>query len=515
MKKTLKLVGIAVISAATLFVSCKKEVEPIITADNPDIIAKAYPGYNYIAWSPVAKGNTFAVYRDDGVKWSGDSVSNNVIIDYDIENGEEYTYSFYTSYGDYSHDQAYSKVGNKTSVTLKAIKPAIIGENGQTRALDLAYYEGGSYNAEASKDFIVSADNIKVALNSDKTAICIQFPQKTYLNYKVKVYKGNSVELLPEPLEEEVNAIFISRAALKTDRIATYYCVPMAAGEYKVQVTVSSKRILSYSPYYELDLGYAADKIIAKETVNFEAVEVSYYYDYNGSLVLNNTKDVKAVFTDKTCKKVRVTWSPAKDLEWKTYPIANYTVYAYNDDTKKVEKVTEAIKAGKNDAGNDVYYVETANFSGKYVAVLSVNGKYENVSLDLITSNKIAWYNEPDAFSGDLTKTAGFQNLDDGDSYNDDFVITISNVDATKKVDVKYFTFDPEQTTYSGNNFSEVFVSADYVKEGSVVAKEENNARECIIKNVAKGHAVAYQITVSEEGKKDYVRAFISNGESY
>lgn len=236
MKKTLKLVGIAVISAVMLFVSCKKEVEPIITADNPDIIAKAYPGYNYIAWSPVAKGSTFAVYRDDGVKWSGDSVSNNVIIDYDIENGEEYTYSFYTSYGDYSHDQAYSKVGNKTSVTLKAIKPAIIGENGQTRALDLAYYEGGSYNAEASKDFIVSADNIKVALNSDKTAICIQFPQKTYLNYKVKVYKGNSVELLPEPLESEENAIFISRAALKTDRIATYYCVPMAAGEYKVQV---------------------------------------------------------------------------------------------------------------------------------------------------------------------------------------------------------------------------------------------------------------------------------------
>lgn len=497
MKKTFKLVGVAMASVALLFASCSNDsisIEKDATG-NPEIFAKAYPGYNMIIASPVVDGYT-NILRDDG-KWFEYAP----VYDADVEDGVEYTYTFYTN------SKLDLKVGSKTSVTLKAIKPEIAGEKGQTHALDLAYYEDGEYNADASKDFIVSAENIKV--KSDDTKIFITFPTKVYLNYEVKLYKGNSIELLPKPLP--TNTIYATKAAIdadkfKTDNTAKYYAEITGAGEYRVQVTVKGKN----------DDKYAEDKIIAKETAKIEALEVAAH-----------TQNVKAKFTDTTNKKVRVMWSPAKDLDGKLYPVTNYTVYAYDDNTKEVEKVTETIKDSKKD-GADIYYVETEKVNDKYVAVLSVEGKYEDRELSQITSEKLVQYEAPNAFwniDDNLISSEHFTSLDSDNKY-DDFVIEFNNyyLRAKQKLTVKYFIFDPEKTDYYVsddssywyyNIFSEVFVSADYVKTGDIKTDSDTGAKTCTIKDVPTGQKVAYQITVSEEGKKDTVKSDISDYASY
>lgn len=499
MKKTFKLVGVAMASVALLFASCSNDSISIETnaTPNPDVVAIAYPGYNRIVWTPVTDGDTFSVIRDDGKKFSAYGWDGK---DYDVEDGVEYTYTLYTN--STASDKTETKVGNKTSVKVKAIKPAYFGESGQTHALDLVYYEDGTYKADASQDFVVSAENIKV--KSDGEKIFIQVPQKAYLDYTVKVYKGNSFELLPKPLDYTgTTASSANRAAIKKDKIKTdvtglYSAEIFSAGEYRVEVTVK----------VENDEAYAEDKIIAKETAKIEALKVAAY-----------TQNVKAVFTDTTNKKVRVMWTPAKDLDGKLYPATNYTVYAYDDNTKEVEKVTETIKESKKD-GADIYYVETEKVNDKYVAVLSVEGKYEDINISNITSNELVQYETSNAFGSidSLISSKYFTSLD-SDGKNNDFVIKFHDYLTEKqKLTVKYFTFDSEKTDYytslGSNMFSEAFVSADYVKTGDIKTDSDTGEKTCTIKDVPDGQKVAYQITVSEEGKKDTVKSDTSNNVS-
>ena len=503
MKKTLKIVGIAMLSMAMFFVSCKQESK-IITVENPEIQVKAYPGYNYLVWTPVVDGSVNVIQRNDGKtidtkeKEDGSYTYTYTNIynckDYDIEDGVEYTYTFYTSNlnSQSQNISEYENVGNKTSVTVKAIKPAYFNAEGkQTTALDLVNYE-----ENANKDYVVNAENIKVYTDSKNEYIYVQVPQKEYLDYEVKLYKGNAVTLaLPDTVKG--NGIQISsRLAVKnTDKFVTYFAKKITAGEYSVKVTVKSN-----------DLKYAPNEIIAKNKVTIKEVEVDEY---------NPTRDVKAVFTDTTNTKVRVMWKPAKDRENNLYPTTKYTVYAFKDSTQIYEKVTEEIKASKKD-GEDIYYVETEKRNEKYIVVLSDNGKYEDIDITNITTDKIVWYVNPTAGVVDGNVTGMFFNNSEGkDSYSDDFKITVSglNKDDTRKVSVKYFTFDPKKvdyTSYNVNNFSENFVDADYVKEGTVKIDAETNNAICIISDVTKGHKVAYQVTVSGEGLKDAVKGFIS-----
>lgn len=513
MKKTFKLVGVAMASLALLFASCSNDSISVETnaTPNPDVVAIAYPGYNRIVWSPVTDGNTFSVIRDDGKKM--DFSSNNVY-DYNVEDGVEYTYTLYTNSNTANNTE--TKVGNKTSVTVKAIKPAYFGENGQTHALDLVYYEDGTYKADASQDFVVTAENIKV--KSDGEKIFIQVPQKAYLTYDVKVYRGNSFELMPGLVnysDNDSNSVY-DRAAIKKDKIKTdatglYYTKILGAGEYRVEVTVSSDK-------------YAADKIIAKETAKIEAVELLS--------PKKGTNTVKAYFSDKENTKARVMWIPARDIDDKPYPAANYTVYAYNHRTNELTKVTDKINETKNKAGEDVYYVDTTTLDKKYAVVLSVNGKYESVTeswydedgnrVDYNTDNykfnnisdELIWYNEPSAINS-ISQYGSFTDKDD-DGKDNDFVIQINGINK-QKVSVKYFTYDPEivdYQSYAQNQFSSIFVSADYVKEAVVKHVKTNYGaeyEEIVISNVPAGQKVAYQITVSEEGKKDVVKAYTSN----
>lgn len=518
MKKAFKLVGVVVTSLALLFASCSNDSISVETnaTPNPDVVAIAYPGFNRIVWSPVTDGNTFSVIRDDGKSmW----IDGSNVYDYDVEDGVEYTYTLYTASN--ASNSTETKVGNKTSVKVKAIKPAVFGEKGQLHALDLVYYEDGTYKADASQDFVVSAENIKV--QSDGKEIYIEVPQKAYLNYTVKVYRGNSFELMPGLTSyNDNNGIEANaRAAIKKDKIKTdvtrLYSAPIInAGEYRVEVTVSSYK-------------YAEDKIIAKQTAKIEAVAIG------GD---NVTKNVKAYFFDNKTEKARVMWTPAKDSDFKLYPTDNYTVYAYNHITNELTKVTDKINATKNSNGDDVYYVDTTTLNKKYAVVLSVNGKYESVSENWYDdnddgyindgerrhnnmSNELVWYNEPEAIDSNYYESQNwnnsFEDRDNDGKYND-FVIRIDGIDK-QKVSLKYFTYDPDIVDYASYNqnwFSTIFVSEDYVKDGNVTDVEESGDKykRCVISNVPAGQKVAYQITVSEEGKETVVKAYISYNES-
>ena len=434
----------------------------------------------------VGQYGPITIYRNDGKALNSNNYS---LSDTDIEDGKEYIYTFYSG-------------GNKYSVALTAIKPAYYKDRKQTSALELVNYE-----ENANKDYVVTAENINVYTDSNK--VYVQVPQKDYLSYAVKLYKGNSLVLnLPEKADD--TAIDVDdkpnptspRVALKfkdTDKIETYCATTVSAGEYKVEVTVDA-----YDNFYK------QDKIVAATSVKIEPLET-------GS---TKTSNVKAAFTNTKNKNVRVEWTPAKQKDVKgdnlaaSWPTANYKVFGYDDANCKIfTEVNGDVKASTKD-GKDVYYVDTATVKNYYVVVLSDNEKYEDItSLDDITSNKLVWYEQDTVNS--VTVRAFFT--------KQTCKITISGYvknDARNEPTLKYVIFNPDETDYSSNDYSSLFVDAD-LETGKLTGvrpfegADYISSYECDIKDVPEGCKVAYQVTVTQTGKKAYVKSGVSSGESY
>ena len=532
MKKTFKLAGIALVLAAAVFTSCAPAAssDDKRIYDDVELSSVAFPGYNYIVYTPVSETNvyelitnevktegaggssnvsanvtetkvpnvtrSYILYRNDGKQLetftSSSNSSNDVpldyyFVDYDIVDGEKYEYTLYLD----------GKKIKSTEVT--AIKPEYSINGKLTTASDLVAYDNWS-------DEVVTADNITVDVNY-KDDFIVTFPAKRYLNYKVELYKGNGLELfgkLVSASDSLTNGNYspVPTQYYKPDYVAKYANNVTAAGEYTVKVTVSAT-------------GYEDDVVVASKKVTIDALDV----DTN-----NGTGAVNGAYIDEG-ETIRLVWTPAKKADQSNWSADNYKVYTLDSkgvytlvsekvkeaeaEAKEAEETAEEVikSIGKDTQGvySDVYYldykVENNKVAYTFVVVLSDNGKFESINktqkIDEYKAKAKAVYDENNV-------NAAFTDLDK-DGANNDLVLTFSGFtagDTRKLKSVKYFIAEKPDATYvldSELTGAAVVPSADYTKY------------DVVIKDVPFGSKVVYQYTISDDKKDDLVRTKVTD----
>lgn len=507
MAKMSKVIGIALAATAIFFGSCSNDSgsdNEATTNNEFRIQGVAYPGVNYITWNcgKTTKDIPTTCYRDDGVKVS---VSGDGIWDSDVEDGEEYTYTLYKGTG----DRLDTASGAAATITLKAIKPAYIKDDGsRMTALDLVDYENGSDDANASKDGVVAKENIDVKIDKTGNFVVVSFPEKDYLDYAVKLYKGNSAELLQKVLLGSDNGSMTKAALIKTNKAGLYTkeASITGSGNYQVEVVVTAKNDKDASVKK-----YAPAKVYSS-MVPVEGLDVA-----SGM----NTTDIKVAFTNDKNTEVRVEWKPAIKLDGKTpYETVKYKVYACDADTLEVKEVSEKILSEKKE-GETVYYVDTKVIlkSGKasdsrnlfYRVILSDNERYESGATT--DSGPLFWYspNEDDASSVyDVTPVI------DQSTSTLSFEIQSYNFPDSGTVSVNYVVFaDADKVDYGSNDYSALILDSEHKKAASAFKAVRYNPAdntsvivyyEAVTSEIMKeNQLVAYEVIHEESGKKDSV----------
>lgn len=528
MKKSFKLAGIALVLAAAVFTSCAPAAssDDKRIYDDVELSSVAFPGYNYIVYTPVSETKvyelitnevvktevavgsatetktevpdvtrTYILYRNDGKRLETVSSSNNGsgiynYVDYDIVDGEKYEYTLYLD----------GKKIKSTEVT--AIKPEYLINGKLTTASDLVAYDNWS-------DEVVTADNITVDVNY-KDDFIVTFPAKRYLNYNVQLYKGNGLELFGKFASVDPNPLTASSKTetqyYKPDYVAKYAKQVTAAGEYTVKVTVSSTA------------GYEDDVVVASKKVTIDALDVA-----TGA----ETGTVNGAYIDEG-ETIRLVWTPAKKADQSNWSADNYKVYTLDSkgvytlvsekvkeaeaEAKEAEETAEEVikSIGKDTQGvySDVYYldykVENNKVDYTFVVVLSDNGKFENITNERIVRK---YESKAKAVYDENNVKAAFTDLDK-DGANNDLVLTFSGFTAgdTKKLkSVKYFIAEKPDTTY---------VLDSELTGAAVVPSADYTTYDVVIKDVPFASKVVYQYTISDDKKDDLVVTKVTDGAS-
>lgn len=526
MKKSFKLAGIALVLAAAVFTSCAPAAssDDKRIYDDVELSSVAFPGYNYIVYTPVSVtgvydliidevktevaggssnvsanvsanvtgtkvpnvARTYILYRNDGTQIQ--TVSSNsdsyYYVDKNVVDGEKYEYTLYLD----------GKKIKSTEVT--AIKPEYSINGKLTTASDLVAYDNWS-------DEVVTADNITVDVNY-KNEFIVTFPAKRYLNYKVELYKGNGLELFGKLVSASNslnNSLYspVPTQYYKPDYVAKYANQVTAAGEYTVKVTVSSTA------------GYEDDVVVASKKVTIDELDV----DTN-----NGTGAVNGAYIDEG-ETIRLVWTPAKKADQSNWSADNYKVYTLDSkgvytlvsekvkeaeaEAKEAEETAEEVikSIGKDTQSvySDVYYldykVENNKVAYTFVVVLSDNGKFEPLNKKVDVS---AYAAKAKAVYDENNVTAAFKDLDE-DGANNDLVLTFSGFAAgdTKKLkSVKYLITEDE-------NPDTTYILDSELTEAAVVPSADYKKYDVVIKDVPFDSKVVYQYTISDDKKDDLV----------
>ena len=540
MKKSFKLAGIALVLAAAVFTSCAPAAssDDKRIYDDVELSSVAFPGYNYIVYTPVsvtgvydlitdevkievaggsATGNvtttnvpnverTYILYRNDGKKLetvsssiNSDPYLNYYFVDSDIVDGEKYEYTLYLD----------GKKIKSTEVT--AIKPEYSINGKLTTASDLVAYDNWS-------DEVVTADNITVDVNY-KNDFIVTFPAKQYLNYTVQLYKGNGLELfgklasvVPNPLDpsdpNSLNPSSITNTKYyKPDYVAKYANQVTEAGEYTVKVTVRAN-------------GYEDDVVVASKKVTIDALDVA-----TGT----GTGTVNGAYIDEG-ETIRLVWTPAKKADQSNWSADNYKVYTLDskgvytlvsekvkeaeaeakDAEETAEEVIKSIGKDTQSVYSDVYYldykVENNKVAYTFVVVLSDNGKFEplnkKVDVSAYAAKDKAVYNESNV-------NAVFNDIDEDGAYND-LVLTFSEFtagDTRKLKSVKYFITEDKDPDIT-------YILDSELTGAAVVPSADYTTYDVVIKDVPFDSKVVYQYTISDDKKDDLVVTKVTDGAS-
>ena len=516
MKKSFKLAGIALVLAAAVFTSCAPAAssDDKRIYDDVELSSVAFPGYNYIVYTPVSETNvyelitnevktevaggssnvsanvtetkvpdvtrTYILYRNDGIQLQTVSSNSNsyYYVDNNVVDGEKYEYTLYLD----------GKKIKSTEVT--AIKPEYSINGKLTTASDLVAYDNWS-------DEVVTADNITVDVNY-KNEFIVTFPAKLYLNYKVELYKGNGLELFGKLVSASdllSNGKYspVPTQYYKPDYVAKYANEVTAAGEYTVKVTVSSTA------------GYEDDVVVASKKVTIDALDV----DAN-----NGTGTVNGAYIDEG-ETIRLVWKPAKKADQSNWSADNYKVYTLDSkgvytlvsekvkeaeaEAKDAEEVIKSIGKDTQSVYSDVYYldykVENNKVDYTFVVVLSDNGKFESINktktIDAYEAKAKAVYDENNVI-------AEFKDLDE-DGADNDLVLKFSGFTAgdTKKLkSVKYLIAEKPDTAY---------ILDSELTGAAVVPSADYTTYDVVIKDVPFDSKVVYQYTISDDKKDDLV----------
>ena len=334
MKKTFRVFAIAALSLSMIFASCSQTPSNIdvVTVDASDISVKVWPGKNVITWTPVDNAEYILTKNGKAMTIVQDAYS---VEDPAIEDGQEYKYVIYTApkglvvkseFADEdltvigANKTAYYVKGNKSSATVKAVKPSLLKDGNPITAIDLADFE-----PNGNGDYKVSAENIAFFAMDGK--LYIEFPTKPYLTYKYEYFKGNKNIVLGIDPNRDVTVNPDSDA-----RFSNNGTTVMQSGVYTAQVKVSAA-------------GYPDTIITVPETVTIETLDAPVA-----------TNNQIAVYKDEG-KTARILWTPAVKSDKTEWAPANYTVYVADskDNLTAINVVKEAVldEEGNPSVDND------------------------------------------------------------------------------------------------------------------------------------------------------------------
>ena len=288
MRRTIfSIFGFLAIFAMLFTVSCSNEpeivpeVEPVETFDKTVLTAIAYPGMNFISWTPVVDAKEYTLFKHEGnvcvEAISFDHTDALFHIDTEIKNGVEYSYLVEVELNSSSN-----QVSDFANIEVNPISPKQMSERASVVAivpdydisvLELVNYEQPSGNHE----FIVSSDNICIAKhNNDK--ISVSFPSKAYLNYDLILTVDNEYETLKEynrcdDLGDDVrNDVFLSSNFLVTQ-----------SGTYKARVVAKSEN----EHFGDSDIITSDDSVVVSKLNGHgaEILDAKYKNTYIGNTI--------------------------------------------------------------------------------------------------------------------------------------------------------------------------------------------------------------------------------------
>ena len=203
MKKSLVKIAAAMSAAAILtLAACSNpetpgynfnsdaKVDTVLNLASPEVKVTAYPGMNYVSWSPVANAKSYVLYiYEEGSHIKTVTKAYNDELNYadtKIQNNKNYKYVVEAESKSSTGRTVVTENSISSPVTVKAIVPAY-----ETSPLELYKFESDS----KSTDYVVSAENINVYKDAEDT-IAVSFPGKAYLTYDVYYSIDNAYETL-------------------------------------------------------------------------------------------------------------------------------------------------------------------------------------------------------------------------------------------------------------------------------------------------------------------------------
>ncbi len=510
MKKSVwRQVGIVLLAVSALFLgACKQDGNlerssniDVYTLEAVDITAKAYPGFNYIAWGETIYDDcSYHIYRDDGKEI--ENTDKNFYIDTDIKDGVSYTYTIYTyaepdqivkdaDVTSANYSTYYVVKGSAKSTTVKAIRPDYYSNGKFVSALDLANYEAGG-----NKNYVVSQENI--IFNVEKGGLRVAFPTKAYLKYSLSFYKGNAYEVFTEgsiPAEDilmnnqnnqfvEVINNTLPSNFYKMDGTYSKSFTITSAGTYQAVITVEG---------FDGTMPYVPSYVVSKP-VTIEQLEIN-----------KPTAIAESSWIDDG-KTARIAWHPATKNNDTVYAAESYKIYL-KDSNNVYTDIAATIKADKKN-GETIYYADYAiadnSVDYEFYVVLSENGKVEDNS----TNSKKAVIGRYGTV-GEARRGWGnayFVDYDRTDIINDAVLeIKVPDIDVTVGA-VKYRIVNKNANTDDGDKqYVRSWLYNDSEFTAATVVPVDYTTYRVMVPNVALDSKVVFLYSFKENGRADSV----------
>ena len=349
MRRTIfSIFGFLAIFAMLFTVSCSNEpeivpeivpeVDPVETFDKTVLTAIAYPGMNFISWTPVVDAKSYTLFKHEGnvcvEAISFGSTSKLYHVDFDIKNGVEYSYlvevelnpssSHVNDYADVRIDPVFPK-----QMSERAFATAIVPDH-TVNAIGLTDFENPAGNA----DFVVKPENMHIAKHHtyEGDMISYSFPGKAYLKYDVYITRDNEYETINEIEESKLNDESILNPH-KNDVIFSGSSQILKSGEYKLVVTAEA-----------LNENFAPSDYI----ISSESVKVDQLLGNGGEIISADYKDIG--------NTIRLTFNEFKLENGSSVPISNYILYRSEVDSRFFTRVDATIKA--TNSQNNQFFVD-------------------------------------------------------------------------------------------------------------------------------------------------------------
>lgn len=507
MKKTFKVLAVVAIALGMFFTSCSQTPSNIdvVTVDPSDITVKVWPGKNVITWTPVVDADYLLTKNGKAVSLITQDYS---YVDSAIEDGQDYEYVIYTfpaglevksefagedltSIG--ANKTAYYVKGNKSSATVKAVKPSLLKDGNPITAIDLADFE-----PNGNGDYKVSAENIVFFGKDGK--LYIEFPTKPYLTYKYECFRGNKNIVLDIDPNTAVTVNKDSDAKFSSDGTV----IP-GAGEYTAQVKVSAA-------------GYPDTIITVPTTVTIEKLDAE-----------KATGKPAAYYKDEG-KTARILWTPAVKSDKTEWAPANYTVYvADKDNLTAINVVKEAVLDEEGNPsvdsdgnpieneviatlegvqkGDKVYYVDyeipNNKLGYKFYVVLKDGDKLEDLDEDdrSVTLNPFA--DIPTVtLSNNFDADATYSKFDNQTVSNDAY-LRIKGLTDKQSAVVSY----KKVTKFANGYYTPASALLDTEFE-ALPAVGTYDIMDFIVSDVKEDEGVVFLYEIKEEGKKSFYEVF-------